>query len=329
MDIKRNAWKPSGDIVAHDGQPVRGNADFFIPPPAEIGTVITAESKLNQEDNPPSAAALGSREKVIMIITVALSLTTAATLFIAWASKSGPMTLSTIAMLFGLLVVVGGIAFFLVTRIQSDMRARALPWCSYVGADGLAHYCLNGCIDDGVTSEILLFKEADTLSARRTRNYHNGIYTGSTYDFRWCDTQGEVVLAEEGRYNEKSKKFTSLHRYIYLQSAEIQWSEHRFERMKAEFERDGYVEFVIDAKHAIRIGPGYVEFAWPKDTHRVPVEEFKDMSIHEGMFSFKHRDSSWLGSKGKFNFEYGRLPNATLFLEALDQLAGISFSCNE
>ncbi len=326
MNAQRNAWKPSGEIVAHCGQPVRANADFFVPPPAEIGKVISAESRLNQEDNPPSAAAIRTRGRVIAAIVAALSVGLVAMLFLNSSSKGRTLGASQIMMLVVMLALAGGIVGFIVARLHTGMRQRGLPACSYVGTDGIVWYRLNGCAEDGAEAEMLLFAEADTLTAGRTRHYYNGVYTGSTYNYNWRDANGETVMLDAGKFKEKNNPKTALHRYVFLQAAEMMWSEHRFDRMKAECDRDGFVQFVIDAKHAIRIGPGYVEFAWPGADHRVPVEEFADMSIQEGVFHFKHRDSSWLGSKGKFNFQYSQLPNATLFLEALDQLAGISFS---
>ncbi len=72
MDIKRNAWKPDGEIVAHSGQPVRVDADFFAPPPAKIGQVVTAESTLSHADNPLSTAAFQTRGRVVMAVVFLL-----------------------------------------------------------------------------------------------------------------------------------------------------------------------------------------------------------------------------------------------------------------
>lgn len=329
MDINRNAWKPDGEIVAHSGQPVRVDADFFAPPPAKIGQVVTAESTLHQSDNPLSAAAFKTRGRVIMAIVFLLIAGAVVPMFIGSIPRGKGPSVSVILTIFGLLVLIGGFVALVVPKIRAGMHKRKLPSCSYVGVNGVVRYTLQGCPDDGATDEMLLFDQAEDLVTTEVRNYYNGVYTGTNYKYDWRDAEGESLMTTDGVYKENSKKFTSLHPYIFLLSAEEQWCEHRFERLKAEFETNGNVQFIVDAKRAIRIGPGYIEFLWPDGNHRVPVEDFGDISINEGVFRFKHRDATWLGRKGKFNFKYGKLPNAKLFLAALDQLAGISWSNDE
>ena len=56
------------------------------------------------------------------------------------------------------------------------------------------------------------------------------------------------------------------------------------------------------------------------------VEDFGDVKIAEGTFTFKHRDARWFSGKGKFSFSYGSVGNARLLLICLEELAGVSFS---
>jgi len=324
MDTKRNAWKPDGEIVAHNGQAVRGDADFFAPPPAKIGQVVTAESTLSQADKPPSAAAIQTRGRVITVIVFLLTAGVVTPIFLGLMPRGKSLDLSGTLLLLGMVVVIGVLVNLVVSAVRARMQKKSLPSCSYVGVNGIVRYTLNGCAEDGATDEMLMFGDAEDLVTTETRNFYNGVYTGTTYKYDWRDSEGKSLMTSAGLYRENSKKFTSLHPYVFLLSAEVQWCEHRFDRLEAEFKANGDVQFIVDAKRAIRIGPGYIEFLWPDGDHRVPVEEFADISINEGIFRFKHRDATWLGRKGKFNFEYGKLPNAKLFLAALDQLAGIS-----
>ena len=225
-----------------------------------------------------------------------------------------------------MLLAIGAFVLMTVSVIRTRKRNRNLPCCSYVGVDGVARCTLTGDCGDPIGEEMLLFSQADTLITDEVNRYHDGAYTATTYTYDWRNAEGESLISDSGAYNTDSSRFTLQHPYLFLQSAEEQWSDHRFERMKEEFVKDDCVQFVIDAKRRIRVGMGYVEFLWPDGEYKVPVEDFEDMSISQGVFRFKHRDAAWMGRKGKFNFQYGKLPNAKLFITALDQLAGISWS---
>src|SRR5436305_1458122 len=54
------AWTPGPDVLNHAGDPIAADADFFAPPPDEIGTVITAHSTLRRGQRPFSAPARGA-----------------------------------------------------------------------------------------------------------------------------------------------------------------------------------------------------------------------------------------------------------------------------
>jgi len=329
MNAKRNAWKPAGDVVAHCGEPVRNDADFFAPPPQEIGRVTTADSTLNCPDRPRSAALARVRTRVRMaIVFLVVSLLVAAP-FLSTMPSGKSADASEVLVILCIAFLVGGMAAWFVSKLMARARRKRMPSCSYVGENGLAVYRLKGCAEDGAELEVLLFGDAEDLLTKETRHFVNGVYQGTQYQYDWRDSAGEGLMTIKGSYNEKSKKFKLCDQYFVAMSAERQWCDHRFDRMEAEFKRAGHVDFTVDAKRAVRIGPGYVEFLWPDGDHRVDVEDFGDVSLAEGLFRFKHRDAAWLGRKGKFNFQYGALPNAKLFLVALEQLAGIYFSGNE
>src|SRR5688572_2875353 len=60
-EVTRSAqtdWLPPDDVTAHNSEPVDRTRDFFHPPPAEIGKVLTAHSTLVRGKEPYS---LGGR----------------------------------------------------------------------------------------------------------------------------------------------------------------------------------------------------------------------------------------------------------------------------
>jgi len=329
MNVKRNAWTPSGEIVAHCGEPVRDDADFFAPPPQEIGRVITADTTLSRDDLPRSASSIGTRTRLIALIVFLVVSALVILPFIFATSADKEVKVSNVIRILGLAFLVGGLVAVFVRTIMDKAHKNKLPSCSYVGANGIVRYTLKGCPEDGATPEVLLFDKAEDLLTRETRMHVNGVYQGTNYQYDWRNSAGDSLLAVKGLYKENSEKFKSYDRYFFLLSAEQQWCEHRFDRLEAEFKQTGHVDFPVDAKRAIRIGPGYIEFLWPDGDHRVAVEDFGDISLAEGVFRFKHHDATWLGRSGKFNFQYGALPNAKLFLVALEQLAGIYWPGDE
>ena len=44
--MRQSKWIPGKDITRHSGNPIPNDLDFFIPPPLEIGKVISADSTL-------------------------------------------------------------------------------------------------------------------------------------------------------------------------------------------------------------------------------------------------------------------------------------------
>lgn len=72
------------------------------------------------------------------------------------------------------LVVAAGVWFF--TRFKHR--------CTYVGEHGIARFDLRGRRDAPPTGWTLLFSDAAALRASQTRQFVNGVYTGTRYDYR-------------------------------------------------------------------------------------------------------------------------------------------------
>ncbi len=321
MDIKRNSWEPDGDIISHCGLPIRSDADFFVSPPAEIGRVLTADSALGRYDNPLSNAMFKKRGWMIVGLMLLCVVAIVGIMFAiqAWASgalRSGDL-------LFSLMLVAGFVATGIpiyVSRRASERKMKVLA-CSFVGENGAAVYTLKGGIGDEIAEDVLMFADAADLLVSREGSSPSII----NYKYNWRDAEGESLLLYEGRRYSMSKTFSLRNPFYFLRAAEEQWCDYRYEMMKAEFEKEGYVEFAIGSQRTIRVGMEYIELLWPDGDYRVPIEDFTDISLSGEMFRFKHRDGAWMGREGKFNFQYADLSNAKLFITALDHLAGISW----
>src|SRR5262249_5400645 len=64
QDHGEDGWEPAGDVNNHAGGASSGKDDFFVPPPAEIGEVLSATTTLRKGTEPMSP---GGRLAVAMI----------------------------------------------------------------------------------------------------------------------------------------------------------------------------------------------------------------------------------------------------------------------
>lgn len=114
-------------------------------------------------------------------------------------------------------------------------------FCTFVGKDGVAKFsCRNGDIGKIIRRKIHRFEDADSLSKRIVRHSVNGVYTGTVYDFSWCDKNGKKIfglIAEAKDYASASIDSE----VPFLLAAERQWNEHLAARKSSEMNENGYM----------------------------------------------------------------------------------------
>ena len=169
---------------------------------------------------------------------------------------------------------------------------------------------------------VLPFEIAAELRALQVRRYVNGIYQGTSYDFRWCDGSGRQLISLHGQYFGEKANPKAGHAFHFAAAAEIAWSEHFLERAQRQLATEGSIAFRVDQTRVVRVGPGFLEFHFGGEPVRVNQEEIGQVTLGNGTFAFKHRDSKWYRSAGKYSFRYGNMANGKAFLLALDKLMG-------
>ena len=301
-------WQPIEGATTHSGQPIPSDMDFFEAPHPSIGTVISAESTLKTSDRP-----MPSSRRIQFI-----SFGAAAAGVLLYALFSVIEVELTAGPLLALLLVaaIAGTIIYVFTRFRHR--------CSYVGECGIVEYKLHGPRSGKPKSEMYLFSENADLFTASTRTYTNGIYTGTSYQYRWADNNRHAFKMV-GRYHSQKGWPKEGDRWHFANAAEGAWSGFRVKSLTADLERAGYVEFPLKGNpKAVRIGSGFMEFLLrDESTQRVEVKDMKKISLGQGLFQFAHQDSRWWSGKGKFSFSYAGLPNAKLFLYCLKQLTGI------
>jgi len=309
FDDAPSEWRPDEQISRHAGVPLETETEFFVGPPQDIGQVITADStlRLGKQPIPP-----------FLRCVLSLLIGGAVVLLIVGIAVMAGLMLDVIIILLGFMgaLVVAAIAFFL-------MRFKHV--CSFVGTAGLARYTLKGGREQEPREELLFFEDAENLTTSQTRHYHNGIYTGTAYEFKWTDADGACLFKLSGQYQSKTGNPKPKDPFHFARSAENAWNSFLIGRLQSELEEHGFVEFKLNKKDMVRVGQGFLEFHIGGRTERITREDIKNISISQGTFHIDTHDARWFSSKGKFRFNYGGMANAQLFLFSLERLLGYQF----
>jgi hypothetical protein len=297
-------------IPGHNGEPRPKPADFFAPPPPELGQILSAESTL------PA----GKRE-IPLWLRLAIAGVIAAVVWggVAWAMGILPQwreLAPTIAVLAAL--IVGGLVLYFI---------RFSHTCTYVGRNGAARFRLRGSRSKAAKEYTLLFSQAAELRASQVRQHYNGVYVGTNYDYRWTDPAGRLLYRLNGSYRARKKKRPKpTSGYNFALASELAWSSHYLARAQAQLEAEGSIPFRIDNRRVVRVGQGFLEFHFGDQPERVTREDIASVSLGNGQFSFKHKDARWFSRAGKYSFGYGRMANGRVFLLALEKLMGYRWS---
>jgi hypothetical protein len=298
-----------GPLTNHGGGELPSDADFFVPPPAEIGELVSAYTSMRQRDEPwtPSARLA----------------------WIIFASAIGMLLGVLIAILFRarhpapLLIVpllLGGIGLGIALLVTRFKRV-----CSYVGREGVARFRCTGSRENLSTRRRFLFRDATELRTAQTRHYTNGVYQGTNYSFTWTDINGMVCFTITGRHGSEKGTPALTHDYYFATSAEFAWTMHLLGQLEAKLTLGGGVTFHVNKNDWVRVGPGHLRFSFKGATMDCPVEEIGEARVEAGMFVIKRIDAreGWFSSEGVFKFPYSQLGNAQLFLIVLDKVAGV------
>jgi hypothetical protein len=297
------------NIPDHRGQRRAAGAVFFAPPPAELGPLVSAESTLGTKFT------FNLPLRLVMTLPVAAVFIYAGLLLAEKRPPDESLAYQFFAFIAG---AAGAAVVWYYTRFNHA--------CTYVGEHGFAIFTLSGSAMGKPVRNVLLFKNAAELRATQTRMYMNGVYTQTTYDYRWVDDHGRRVARLNGRYMGENRPPKEGDRYHFASAAEIVWSEHVLARAAQQLKDEGSIAFRVDAKRVVRVGPEFMEFHFGDEPVRVHREEIGSVTLGGGEFSFKHKDAKWYRNAGKYRFGYGEMANGKVFLLALEKLMGYSFN---
>ncbi|MBX3445058.1 MAG: hypothetical protein KF774_21850 [Planctomyces sp.] len=305
-EVELEPWTPPPDVTRHNGQPLPPEWTFFVAPPDGLGRILTAETTLrdNREEMPYLARWLVRLGLTGLGIVGGHALGRAA----EGQLVGTPLPL-TLALLMGVLGLLLG---WLATRFRHV--------CTFVGEHGAAECSISGSRRAVPTDKVLLFEDVTELRAGRTMQYYNGLYTATTFDMTWTDGGGVKRFRRKGSYYSKKDMPRARNSYWFANSAETAWTAWLLERTPQLLDEQGWLEFRVHKKDAVRVAPGYLEFRLAGRVDRVPAEQIRDLGVQDGRFSIKTHEARWFSSAGKFTFDANAVSNLRVFEFALIHL---------
>ncbi|MEO0536231.1 MAG: hypothetical protein AAF215_20445 [Cyanobacteria bacterium P01_A01_bin.123] len=308
-------WHPPEGVTRHSGSAIAEDLIFFETPPPEIGRLITADSTLTTAKNPRTAP-----PRLAAVIFIGLSLGVTCWFILRWLLSDE--SLPTMGEWIGLVLICG------ISIALTDLAIGFSITCSFVGEAGIAEATIKRPKRKEPTVKTILFQDISHLYTSRTREYVNGAYAHTRYEYRWLRSD-KIVHTIAGVYYNENDQPKDLGNLWYLgNAAETAWTDHLLQIANQDLERLGYIEFPMSGNpQMVRVGQGFLEFVTRQgETQRVTVEDMKDVQLKSGQFYFKHKDTQWWSGKGKYSFAYGDMPNVALFWLCLHRLTGFSFS---
>ena len=307
---ERSDWLNDAEVTLLNGDPIPDTMDFPVDPPAEIGPVRSAYS----------TCVVGKplRSNAKRWIGIGLSfLIPAAGMCIAILMSGGKdaKLVGGVIGVFTGLVIASLVLYF----------TRGNNRTAFVGELGMAQYTFGSSRDIIKRTELFEFQNAIDLFTHSAKQFINGIYTGTTYNFEWKNAEGQRVYRLAGTYSSQKGNPKAKDPYHFANAAEVTWTMFLKDAINIELKEQGAVHFKVNKKDWVKVGPGFLEFHFKNKTARLDVQDIKDLRVGNGQFAIKSRDAGWLGGKGKYGFAYGKMANARLFLMCLEQLCGYSF----
>ncbi|MCY2962422.1 MAG: hypothetical protein NT069_02015 [Planctomycetota bacterium] len=310
-DDSLRQWVPGDDVVAHNGDPLPEDLDFFADPPEEIGEVYTAWSTLTDGKAP-----WGVMLRLIFAAMLGGASFLALFLLFHFVFDWSPLVS-------GLGAVIGSAVAGVVTIIATGFRGA----CTYVGEAGIARLVFKGERTDVETELLFLFEEAAELRTSQTVNYTNGVYTGTNYNFVWSSANQKKIATLQGSYHSENGTPAAKDPFCFAQAAENAWSQQYLDHAKAELEKSGAISFALTGKDKVRVGPGFIELIQGGKKDRLDADDVQEVSLHDGQFTVKRVGAKsgflGIGKSGIFTFNYAQMANARVFLMAIDMLVGL------
>jgi predicted Zn finger-like uncharacterized protein len=302
---------PAGELTDHRGEPLPEDAEFFKPPPAAIGQVLSGYTTLRK----------GMRHAPAwLVVTAPLAAGVAGIAFGIWLSGTSPSMgrhwRYLFPIVFGLLG--SGLLFLIVLFSHSE---------TYVGKEGIARYDCFLTRNILSLKDLLRFEDAADLYSFTLVHFVNGAYSSTDYIYSWHDAQNRLVHVLKGAYHARDGKPPAEHLFNFAWAAERAWTDHRMPIALRELQDPGYVQFNISKLFGnswVRLYRDKVTLKLKGKPTRIPIDSINAVEIEEGILYFRLSILAAAGdTPSSYQLTLNDLANRQLFLRLLKKLYGL------
>ena len=295
----------NSNIKQHSGIENQPGCDFFAAPPMQIGQVQTAQTSLLQGQDSASAG----RRLISIVISSVICLAIAGFLIYIFSISPKDLIFYILTSVFlGLGLLIGAV----MTSFSHT--------CTYVGENGVAKYFLKKNRYNQPTGELFEFGNANAMYVETTRNFTNGAYTGTTYNYRWVDQYGKNLYRLNGSYSNKNGEPKNLaDPYYFAKAAANSWNHYKLVRYIDLINQGRTVIFNIK-KMTFEMGLNMMNVYESGNKLTWNINDINSIQVEKGwvtIFNSNYQEIGWfskLFGKGKITFMYSEMPNANLFL---------------
>ncbi len=303
--------RPEGPVPTHADTRQPREADYFAPPPEEIGEVTSACTTMTRGMEPMAA---GTRAAVFLI-----------------SAGCG----AGLGVVIDVLAKVQSPFWLIFWPVVLLLIALLIAWactqfghtCTYVGRSGVARFTCSGTRHD-ITEEVFPFREGAELRTTQVRRYTNGVYQGTDYTYTWSDVAGRQRYVISGTHGSEGGNPPPEDAYHFAVASELAWSLYLLDGVERQVMTKGEVRFNLGGSDWVSIGPDILRLKLSGTVTECDTRDVASVTIHQGIFTVKRTDAQegWFSSTGVFKFDYSNLANAQLFLFVLQKIAGIQVS---
>lgn len=308
-------------FTRHDGSAPGPDDDFLVPPDPSIGEVVSAGTNRTLRGFYRASAANRIALAVLGLIfggiVGGLLVRGALSVVLDFADIDADADLLNLAGFAGgaLIGVFSALTGFLLPLLFRR------PMSTYVGRQGIMRYVKPKL--GAAKREVMPFAAAEELRVARTRNYHNGAYTGTTYSYAW-HKGGMSIFRIAGIYRDDRNDPIDPVNFAF--AAEKAWTGFRLRQVQEQMQRDGVVRFRAGGDF-IGVGNGFIEIGWRGAVERLEKSAIQSLSLAQGTLVVKRHGAKegLFRSEGVFRFPVSTMSDFRTFLVALEACTGYRF----
>jgi len=294
-------WIPNPEALGHAGSPLAADDDFFAPPPAEIGEVVSAHTGLKQSVEPTATPRARFRAVLIAGGTVC---------GLMWLLSQADWKPEQIPGLRLATLIAVSCAVVIAWLVRKPRYT-----CSYVGTRGLARFGCYGSRNRMTLQEVFVFGTAESLEVSTRNIYVNGCYVNTEYSFRWRNSSRGVVYSIAGIHRSRQGKPSADDPYLLARAAELAWSRYLEPTVLASIEHGSAYRFRAGRHGYVDVGPESIDL----DGKQIPYSDL-DLAVERGFIVFRRRGdkTGWYRLDRASRVRYGDVDNALLMLRVVE-----------